>query len=1048
MSKRPIRWPPPPELIGLHKIHEEYRQLHRSGLLPEWLCYEVGNKITMLPEDKIGYQAHMPVCRPGTQDGIGFGWDSCDFLLVLPSPSPEDRVFQTCLANTSGAFLFEELMRAGIRADDCLVTHAVRFALPTGATSFGQRHKMANYPYVKTDAFACNPKAIICFGADAMKSLYGKDTKLDSWRGSVHEWNGIPVIPTCSPSTFATSLGGIDVFREELHRAVQVTMNTWHQIKPSEMLPGYKVLSTATAVEDLVDELIAKDYRKLCIDTEFGNTNAREEFNKLRSFQVCWAPGQAAYIHLRGIGMADLHSPEDYQRIKVALSRLCNRAEVQLGGQHLRIDCDMPEREGMDWTEKLTTSFDTMLANHLLRGGGGDEGMGLDQLQRRYAAEFGAYWKDLEDWLDAHERKACLRFGYALIPDEILIPYALKDVDVNFRAWVELEKELAAQPALETLFRNIVMPCSLALLHQERPGILIDRERIKLLREKWYQPEYEAILAEFRAEIGWEGFNPNSVHQKRTFLFGVRDAPRPVYKDQKAAPETAVLLGLMPLYNTEKYPREWSTIIEADEQHLHSPSAKAATLDLMYEHLKQSPEFASDEELQHKAALVRKLKQLSVLGKFLTTYLSEPTINEFGVAESGRNIADNMWSDGRVRGHLHQTSETGRWRMSAANLQTNPKKQEESAFEVFVQRRFDERMTLEEYRERCNDGSDPKRPAKYPPEQQIPKDKQLDIPTFKSCYMVPKGRVFIEVDFKTAELCVLAFASGDTTLTKIIEQGRDLHAETACRAFRLPMLVDLEKALAAMAAAKTDDEKAAAKKVYKAWNERIKEDYTSLRTAAKTVVFGLMYGRGANALSREISKTGKPMSPEECQQIIDGFAAAYPKAWAWLQANMESAIERGYVETPFGRRRYFHGIQDKGQREQAAARREASNSPIQGCVADLLAVAAINLDRYRRHTEHGKQLDFDVMLPVHDAFWVECPADKVDEVIAVIRLCMSELNKVPGTPKHLGLDVIVFPHRFGEGELKPDSAGHVDLPMMDDENPFADEDDDDESEAA
>lgn len=1007
---------PPKELVDLSPLHEEFRAKYRTNAPPEWFSWEVGNKLILLPQDKIDYQTHLPVCRPDTLDGIGFGWAPCDFMLVVPAVTSGDVSYQACLTARWGQFLKDELRKVGMDLSRVLVTHALRFPLTEGRESYGQRQKTACATYVRSDCYGCNPKAIITFGADALKALFGKDAKLDNLRGTVHDWQGIPVIPTVSPLVFAKSLGGLDVFQSELFRAMEVSMGTHKAVTGWQ--PGYRVIRTADEVEALEAELNAADAKHVSIDTEFGNNTGREEHGFLMSFQVAWGRGKAAFIKLRKSGGEKLQEGEELYRVRQSIVRMMMVHGRRLSGQHLRIDVEMPSREGMNFDDKLETGFDTMLANWLLRGSEGDEGRGLDHLVRRYEPQHGAYWAPLEKWLDSkpllpdhagvvepRSRKWILQFGYRFIPDEIIEIYGLIDADATWCIAEKLMVELDAQPKMKELFENITMPASLHLLDVERQGILQDRKRVQELFAI-YQPEYDRLLAEFRSRIAWPDFNPASSDQKAAFLFSTTN-----YRDHASwlkkghIPEGAKLLTLDPLFNTNKYPIEWSKIVEEGEEDRHRPSAKSATIDLLYQKHKHIPE-------------LRMLKHLSVLGKFLSDYLAEAPLNELGFKAAGKSIASSIWEDGRARGHLSQTTSTSRCSMRAANLQTTPKKQEDAALAVFVDRQFGG-MELDEYKICTNDKKEKELGDRF-----IPKEKRIRISSFKSSYIPQPGNILIEVDFKTAELCVLAYASGDLALMEIIDRGRDLHAETALKSFNLPGADELRECLTALSAAYAANDKTAIKaamKAYKEWLHPIKEGvYSALRTAAKTIIFGVMYGRGAYALAREISKTGNAVTPDDCQKIIDTFAAMFPKAWAWLQANMDSAIENGYVANPFGFRRYFHGIKDMSKKDQAAARREASNAPIQGCVAHLLLVAGINLYRFRYRTEIGRKIGFKVTLPIHDAFLIECPAEFEKETIALIEACMSKLNVIPGTGRNLGIDVTVYPTRWGSHEDDPD----------------------------
>jgi DNA polymerase I-like protein with 3'-5' exonuclease and polymerase domains len=1006
---------PPASVIALSERHDKYRLTMRNNMPPEFFAYEVGTFLSPLPEKDLGNPMHLPVVRLNTIDGLGFGWNVADFMLVLPAVNDTDLQFGTCMSDTIGQWLKEQMRGVGFDTDQCLATHALRFPKPM-AKAYGVTHKTEGGAFVRADCYACRPKVIITFGAPSLKALFGSDAKLDSYRGAVYEWEGIPVVPTVSPYVFISSHGGLDVFQSELWRAMEVTLKGYvpgAQMNSAMPVDDWRILETAEAVEEFEASLHAGNHRQLAIDCEFGNDTARQEDNYLLSMQVSWGPETGAFIKLRDEGGKVRYTDSDRSRIHASITRMMRRSEVRLGGHHLRTDVDMPYREGMDFDDKLETGFDTMLAYHLLHGGSGDEGQGLDHLVRKYVPHYGAYWKPLEDWLDSDPvgpvwaidpltdqrsmsmkprgRKQILRFGYRDIPYEILIPYALKDASATWIAWQEVEKELERKPKLKTLFENIVMPASLHLMDVQRQGIRQDRARIKQLREI-YQPEYDSMLQEFRSLVNWPGFNPGSWQQKAYFLHHTTPySGRDEFKATHVLPEGVKLLGLTPLITTGKYPKDWAQIASAGEQGLYVPSTKGDTLNLLFNQHKDIPE-------------LKLLKNLSVLGKFLNTYLMEPEINEFGVAEGGKAVCDNMWKDGRVRGSLFQTSETGRYRMRAPNLQCNPKKQEDAALSIFIERRFDG-MTLAEYRYRTDD-----RPtSKCPPADRIAPEDRLKIPTVKSAFIPEEGWVFIEADFKTAEIAIWAYCSGDQTLIDIIEQDRDLHAETATKAFGLPVLEELTAALAEL--------KATGKmKRYKAWVDSVKSLYNNMRDAAKAVFFGIMYGKSAFSLARDISKTGHEVTVEDCELIIAGIAEAYTKAWVWLQANKASAIERELVETAFGRCRYFPGIQQMSERDQKAAQREASNSPIQGTVADLLAVAGINLYRMRYRTDIGKQIGWRVPLPIHDAFLVEVRKEYAEEMKRILKFCMSTMNKIPGTDKSLGVKTEQFDYRWGEEE--------------------------------
>lgn len=971
--------------LGLSPEHDKVRIDEYKDIDPAWFAYQVCNNFMVLPQAKIDTQWHVPICAPGKTGGRGWGWRDVDFVIVMPAISYADRDLQGCLLGRSGQFFADVMKRVGLYDGDVLVTHALRFALPDGVTAYSAKHKAACQPYVRADCYACQPKAILTLGSDALKCLFGPQAKLDTLRGGIAKWMDIPVVPSISPAVFAGTTAGIEVFEREVASLIDISMHNY--VSGCNVSEGYRVCTNLQQVLDLEEHLKQFTDIKLSIDTEFGNLLAREEFGKLRSMQMAWGAGQAAYIRLRGCGMVECHSPDDLEAIKRCLERILTREDVRLEGHHLRVDIEMPSREGINIDHKLGTGFCTLLARHLMHGSEGDESDGLDHIVRAYVPQFGNYWRDLETWLDTGSavmngetvkgRRNLLRFGYGFVPDDIIEIYGLYDADATWQAARLIEAELDTYPKLKKLFWEICMPCSLHLLDVQRQGIKVDLQHIAELRAI-YKPEYDAILAQFREAIEWPDFNPNSGDQKASFLFSKMD-----YKKKKPAPDGAKVLDLMPLFDTAKYPVEWRLIIENNEELKHSPSTKAATLELL------AIEYPEIHEL-------KMLRQLSVLGKFISTYLPEEQTNEFGVRKDGKQIIDNIWADGRVRCNIFQTSSSGRYRASKPNLQTTPKRQEEAALGVFTDRRLG--MSIDKYRHRTDAKNREKLGALY-----IPPEQQLQIPQYKTSYIEDTGWCLMEADFKNAEIGVLAYASGDTELIAIVEQGRDIHAETAASAFKLPELQELPEAITDM------------KKKYKPWLEHFKEMYPGLRTAAKTVVFGINYGRGSGALAREIGKAGVEITKAECQMIIDAIAKKFPRAWAYLQGNAAKAVELGFCETAFGRKRYFKGIQQMSAKDQASARREAMATPIQGCVADLLAVAGINLYNFRYHTEEGRALKYKILLPIHDAFLFAYPdlPGNLEKMKVVLPLCMSTLNKIPGTDKSLAISMENFPERWG-----------------------------------
>jgi len=1008
----------------------------------EYLVKVLCNEGAVLPQPGLSSQVwHMPVCWMGGEigdDGYmsdmdlakrSYGWkDGIPYMFVLPSPDEADVTSMRAMSLYSGGgrFLRNELRDAGIPLTDVLVDHAVRFKLPSTVKAYKVDHRKSCSAMLRLDIEKCKPRVIVAFGADALRSITNDwKLKLDHVRGNVlsvttSDGTVIPVIPTVSHLSFMTTYANVSVFRSELRRAMEIVQGVY---RPVRQQTSYRVCETVQQVQQLCDDIRASGTDLVAFDTEFGNDVARNEFRYTLSVQIAWGAGKAAFVKLRTqtpqapydheveygkvqkggarkkkvvhvvpdpLYGVRVNTESDEKAIWALLQELLLDKRFQITGHHLRTDVEQFSREGVSIDDRIEDGFDTMLVHHLLCG---DERQGLDHLVRKYVPSFGAYWKDLEQWLQRNSGSARLDYGYRDIPLDILIPYGLADADATWQIARKLQVELAMQPALQALYTNLVAPTSLHLLDVERNGILVDdAERMELKEE--YEPVYEALLAKLRKEINWPDFSPTSRPQVQYLLFSDW-----VYKDRDktrlSIPAGVNLQHLRPLYNTDKFPKQWDDLIQAGTAEDSTPCTKTAVLELLAgQHVDNS--------------VIRTLKHLSVLGKFLSTYLSPVEINKHGVPVDGKGFHNNIRCDGRVTTRLSQLTETGRYTSSAANLQTQPKKQEAAVLEAIIYSKFG--ISMREYNQRTDDGNPEKGTAAYSGADRIEKPDRVRARKFKRCLLASEDHFLVEVDFKNAEVFVAAYLSGDTTLIAIVDSGRDLHCETACRCFKLPPLAELDFAVAELNAGRRE--------LYDKWVSYVKKKFEAERTVGKAILFGIFYGRGAGALAREINKmTNLNISTEDCQKIIDAFAAAYPKLWAWLQANMSSAVEYGFLESGFGRRRYFSGVQELSSKDQAAARREASNFGIQSVVADLLAQAGCLFYRVKYRTEAGKALRFKILLPIHDAFLLEVHKDDLAKVLKLIKACMSDWNLLPGTQYKLGVDIEVY-RRWGDKPIK------------------------------
>lgn len=889
---------------------ESYDEMDEQAIL-EQVC----NQGEVLPQAKVGNQWHMPMCWLGGGEIRGLtpeirrkeaqkrlGWRPVKYLFVSGNPSDVDLDYRIgfCSKSRAGAIMRKEIAEAGINLGESAVSYVSRFQLPATVNQYTQRHKNSCLAYLLEDIQQCKPDVIITLGADALKALYGKKAKLDTYHGNVLSYpiagREVPVVPTYSHLSFIGGYAEISVFRADLRRAMEIGQQMWSE---RQVETDYRLCRSLEEVEALCDEIERNAPPWIAFDTEFGNHTAREEHTETISIQLAWDVGKSAFIQLTEeqevfppepdipdippltglmsfeqmahkmykhpekqferrpesiqkvrdkleshnqrlttkydryceevrqaaekaviwrihheyhyvrdgryfIAMQRIHSPEVEQAIWRRVQKLLLDKRWRICAHHLRTDCYQFERNGVPITDRIEDGLDTMLMHHLLYG---DESQGLDHLCRKFMPQYGAFWMELEQWLESTGRRGKhLQFGYRDIPMDILIPYAQKDADVTWQVATKLLELMQDDQVIRKLYFKHVAPTSWHLYQVERAGILIDEERREELREA-YEPVYIELLKRVREEVEWPGFNPGSSDQMRTLLYyGATE-----YRDEKPPPEgiTPKLRKLKPLFNTDKYPRSWDDIVDAGEESMNNPSTKAEALELLHS------EYPDDHVLVW-------LRHLSVVGKFLSTYLSPQEINEFGVVEDGKGLANNIDADGRVRTHLSQLTGTGRYSSSKANLQTKPKKQEAAAFAALVDFYFG--IDVDTYYSRISDEN-------MGESNWIPPENRIKVPKFATTFVAPEGYCLIEADFATAEMCIWAYVSGDENLIDVVRLGRDMHSEICAVAFKLPEGgKPLQDALAKL--------KAGDRKPYDEWAESVKARHGPLRIAAKSVNFG------------------------------------------------------------------------------------------------------------------------------------------------------------------------------------------------------------------
>ncbi len=231
--------------------------------------------------------------------------------------------------------------------------------------------------------------------------------------------------------------------------------------------------------------------------------------------------------------------------------------------------------------------------------------------------------------------------------------------------------------------------------------------------------------------------------------------------------------------------------------------------------------------------------------------------------------------------------------------------------------------------------------------QNIPTRSELGR-TVKTAFSAGEGSVFLAVDYSQIELRLLAHLSGDEHLVRAFNEGEDFHAETAARVFGVP----------------------------------VSEVTPDLRSRAKAVNFGIVYGQQAYGLSQSLH-----ISMAEARDMIDRYYEAYPGVRTFLDNVVARAKQTGYAETMYGRRRHIPELKAKNPQLRGFGERTAMNHPMQGTAADIIKIAMARVSR--RLEEEG--FAAHMILQVHDELDFECPVNEVERLTTMVRDVMEHV---------------------------------------------------------
>lgn len=241
--------------------------------------------------------------------------------------------------------------------------------------------------------------------------------------------------------------------------------------------------------------------------------------------------------------------------------------------------------------------------------------------------------------------------------------------------------------------------------------------------------------------------------------------------------------------------------------------------------------------------------------------------------------------------------------------------------------------------------------------QNIPVRRKLGA-QIRKMFVASPGKVLVDADYSQIELRLLAHISGDKAMQEAFLSGEDFHTVTASKVFGVPL----------------------------------DEVTPALRSRAKAVNFGIVYGISAFSLAQDIG-----VYPSEAKAYMEAYLDKYHGVRDYMKSIVEKAKADGYVDTLFARRRYLPELKSSNFNVRSFGERVALNMPIQGTAADIIKIAMVNV--HRRLAEEG--LEAKLILQVHDELIVECPDSEAERVKDIL---MHEMENAAALSVPLTVD--------------------------------------------
>lgn len=1002
-----------------------------------------------------------------------------DVMVVGKMPWKDETEEGRNFVGDTGEILIEMCKKLHIKGlTKWYVTNLLKFMPPDGSTTLRAGWIDDCLPLLHQELRIVRPRYILFLGADASKEILGKKFGVGYMEGRV-----VPLTypvhadkeqePQLHTAQCMTVIHPAQIAREPtMARTLERGLARFANLIQGADFAGeeegldHRVCTSLEEAEEWTHEASLEladeepKYRLLAIDAEWEGQHPVNQNAWIATVQISWADKKSICFHLRDeegkVVFRDAGGKPAVKRLAKLLNGFVNAYRVV--GHFLVSDLEMLCGEGFDFRAGFEVPFEddadgTPAWMRCMRGEGGlDTAMmahaveetamlGLEHLLMRYTT-CPRYDIPLEDAVQELCKKLGVKRGalegYGKIPRDILVPYANYDADGTRRLAVELlgylDNDYEGNNCWEPFWESMIIQPVILEIHQN--GMYVDRKRVDELTHK-FMTARAAKEDEIKKAANWESFNIRSVQHVKEYLFGMKlNGKRDKEGDHvRIRPRGAHSLKIKPLLTTDKPPKKWEDVEAQGKEMEHNPSTGKAVLAI----LAQEQLAAGKKEV---ADAINQIRDYRFLDQVLKSMLRPPVTDEAGnwlyesedlgsgvenlhVYDAG--LASCVDDDGMVRTHLYPTAETGRWKSARPNLQNISKTRDPDYFRLLG---FEDPETRKKpiYDKKLRSIlTMPPRTVAVPV---VKWRKGRPVVEYEKCDWVG-----IESDLKGAELAGMAIMAGAKKMiehseraNKYPEEGYDSDGkEVPGGKYPHPEYYDIHSNVAILAfKLKCHPSKQGLKDVGKA----------HIRNIAKTVIFGLCYGRGAKAIALAAKEQGVDITVEEVEKVIAAIFQMYPELVPLFAECRERALNERWLCHCFGRFRRFPPVNDfklEGEFE-----RQAMNYPIQGMIASLVDRWAATLHAAKRKLlpEYGEEI-FQWQLQIHDALVVRCKPQYVEYVadtlipwaVRQVPIYPTRLDGSPVTgrgPYHLGVETEVFDH-WGE-RLKVADCERLSIP--------------------